>query len=299
MEVMIVGRLVQAFGVSGPRIAAMAMIRDLYVGDRMARVMSFIMVVFITVPMLAPIIGQWILNAYHWPSIFVFFLLVLVVALGWMALRQPETLLKAERRAFSSAEFITASRFILTHRQVWPYIIGIGCIFGAFLGYLGASQTIFVSFYNAGESFPYIFATLAFSIGCASLVNAQLVERYGMQHLCQLALRGHLLLSVAFVFGHLLAAPLAPLWFTLGVLFVNFFFVGILFGNINALAMEPLGQVAGVGAAILGAISSVIAVVIALFVDMFLQDTLVPIGIGFVLACAITMGLFKYARGNS
>ncbi|MBE1286284.1 MAG: Bcr/CflA family efflux MFS transporter [Alteromonadaceae bacterium] len=296
MEVMLLGRLIQAFGVSGPRIATMAMIRDIYVGDRMARVMSFIMVVFIMVPMMAPIIGQAILRYFTWHYIFAFFFVMVILSVLWLALRQPETLVKADRRKFTWSEFFIASRFILTHREVWPYMLGIGLVFGGFLGYLGATQTIFVGFYDVGDWFAYIFAALAFSIGCASLVNAHLVERLGMVRLCQLALRGHLLLSVMFVIAQILYQGLAPLAVTIGLLFVNFFFVGILFGNINSLAMEPLGEVAGLGAALLGAISSVVAVLIALVVDAFLVDTLIPIGIGFVSCCILTMTLFKYAR---
>jgi DHA1 family bicyclomycin/chloramphenicol resistance-like MFS transporter len=296
MEVMLLGRLIQAFGVSGPRIATMAMIRDIYVGDRMARVMSFIMVVFIMVPMMAPIIGQAILRYFTWHYIFAFFFVMVILSVLWLALRQPETLAKADRRKFTWSEFFIASRFILTHREVWPYMLGIGLVFGGFLGYLGATQTIFVGFYDVGDWFAYIFAALAFSIGCASLLNAHLVERLGMVRLCQLALRGHLLLSVMFVIAQILYQGLAPLPVTIGLLFVNFFFVGILFGNINSLAMEPLGEVAGLGAALLGAVSSVVAVLIALVVDAFLVDTLIPIGIGFVSCCILTMSLFKYAR---
>lgn len=296
MEVMLLGRLIQAFGVSGPRIATMAMIRDIYVGDRMARVMSFIMVVFIMVPMMAPIIGQAILRYFTWHYIFAFFFVMVILSVLWLALRQPETLAKVDRRKFTWSEFFIASRFILTHREVWPYMLGIGLVFGGFLGYLGATQTIFVGFYDVGDWFAYIFAALAFSIGCASLVNAHLVERLGMVRLCQLALRGHLLLSVMFVIAQILYQGLAPLVVTIGLLFVNFFFVGILFGNINSLAMEPLGEVAGLGAALLGAVSSVVAVLIALVVDAFLVDTLIPIGIGFVSCCILTMTLFKYAR---
>lgn len=296
MEVMLLGRLIQAFGVSGPRIATMAMIRDIYAGDRMARVMSFIMLVFIMVPMLAPIIGQAILTYFTWHYIFAFFFVMVTFSVMWMALRQPETLARADRRKFTWSEFVSASRFVLTHRQVWPYILGIGFIFGGFLGYLGATQTIFVGFYDVGDWFAYIFAALAFSIGCASLLNAQLVERMGMVRLCQLALRGHLLLSVMFLLTQIAFDGLAPLALTITLLFINFFFVGILFGNINSLAMEPLGQVAGIGAAVLGAVSSLLAVLIALVVDAFLVASLVPIAIGFVVCCLVTMGLFKYAR---
>lgn len=66
--------------------------------------------------------------------------------------------------------------------------------------------------------------------------------------------------------------------------------MGILFGNLNALAMQPLGDMAGLGAAIIGSLSSLFSVPIALFVDSFLDGNLYPIGIGFF--CLLRIGLF-------
>ncbi|MCP3429027.1 multidrug effflux MFS transporter [Opacimonas viscosa] len=296
MTTMLVGRFVQAFGVSGPRIAAMAMIRDIYVGASMAKIMSFIMIIFILVPMAAPVIGQWIMLMSSWWYIFVFFLLITVLTAIWFFARQPETLHRSVRRPFALSEFVDAARFILTHRQVLPYIIAMGCIFGAFLAYLSASQTIFQNLYSTGEWFPYIFALLAFAIGCASMLNARLVEQMGMLRLCYLALFGHILTSlvlciVVWFFGGL---PTLTIW--IGLLFVDFFFVGILFGNMNALAMQPLGQIAGVGAAFIGSLSSVVAVPLALFIDTFLADSLQPITLGFLILGLCSYGLFRVAE---
>jgi len=295
MEMMLFGRFVQAFGVSGPRISAMAVIRDIYVSDRMAKVMSFIMMVFVLVPMLAPIMGQWIMQFFGWWYILVGFLIMGAVTGIWFMLRQPETLAKAVRRPFSLTQTRESAIYILTHRQVMAYIILTGCIFGAFLSYISASQTVFQEMYNMGEWFPYIFATLAFSIGIASFTNAQLVEKFGMLRLCHIALHGHILTSFALLIMTLYFSGLPPVGLFIGGLFIDFFFVGILFGNMNSLAMQPLGQVAGIGAALIGAISSAIAVPIALFIDSFLQSTITPIIVGFCFAGVVSLMLFQYA----
>ncbi len=283
MTTMLIGRLVQAFGVSGPRIAAMAIIRDLYVGNAMARVMSFIMMVFILVPMLAPIVGQTVLLFFSWVHIFTLFLVVSVLAGSWFFARQAETLPQHRRQRFSLSRFVTSSKFILTHASVMGYSLAMSCIFGAFLAYLSASQTIFQGFYDAGQLFPFIFATLAFSIGLASFFNGQMVMRFGMRTLCRFALKG--VVGFAVIYNGLLLAysGLPPLWLTVAVMFAGFFFVGILFGNLNAMAMQPLGDMAGLGAAIIGSLTSLFSVPIALVVDSFLTNNLYPIGVGFLV----------------
>ena len=283
MNMFLAGRLIQAFGVSGPRIASLAAIRDIYVGDGMARVMSFIMMVFIMVPMLAPIIGQWVLDWHSWQAIFAVFIFVGILGGAWFYVRQPETLPAQHRQSFSWPVFRKSIRFIFTHRKVMNYTLAMGFIFGSFLAYISASQTIFVGYYGADEYFPYIFATLAFSIGLASYFNGKMVMRFGMHALVKHALRGAI--TFAFVLFTLLLAydGLPPMLLTIAVLFVGFFFVGILFGNMNAMAMEPLGHIAGLGAAIIGSLSSAISVPVAVFIDSFLEGDLYPIAIGFMV----------------
>ncbi|RDV24828.1 MFS transporter [Alteromonas aestuariivivens] len=296
MNTMLAGRLIQAFGVSGPRIAALAIIRDLYVGDAMARVMSFIMMVFILVPMLAPMIGQAVLIMFSWQHIFTLFLLVSLLTGIWFFSRQPETLPVSRRQPFSPGQFLRSSGYILTHGSVMGYTLGMGFNFGAFLAYLSASQTIFQGFYGAGEWFPYIFATLAFSIGLASYFNGKMVMRFGMSKLCDVASIG--CIGFAVVFNLLLLAydGLPPLLVTVPVMFVGFFFIGILFGNLNAMAMQPLGSMAGLGAAIIGSLSSLFAVPISLLIDHFLDDNLYPIGLGFLVFFALTWISVRYAE---
>lgn len=296
LETMLIGRIIQAFGVSGPRIASMAIIRDLYVGDAMARVMSFIMMVFILVPMLAPIIGQTVMDLFSWFHIFTLFLVVATMSGIWFFSRQAETLPRAKRRAFSWEAFFASSKFILTHPAVMGYTFAMGCIFGAFLAYLSASQTIFSVYYDMAEWFPYIFAILAFSIGLASYFNGKMVMRFGMRKLCRFALKGVNIFALVYV-GLLYAYDgLPPIALTVSVMFIGFFFVGILFGNLNAMAMQPLGDMAGLGAAIIGSFSSLFSVPIALFVDSFLSGTLMPIGLGFLVFFGLAYVSVRYAE---
>jgi DHA1 family bicyclomycin/chloramphenicol resistance-like MFS transporter len=228
--------------------------------------------------------------------IFTLFLIVALLAGIWFFSRQPETLPRDKRIPFSWKALIESFKYIFTHREVMGYSLAMGAIFGAFLAYLSASQTIFQTFYGAGDKFPAIFALLAFSIGLASFFNGTLVMRLGMRLLCRVALVG----SVIFSFGLLIVvyhhAGLPPMWLFIAILFVGFFFIGVLFGNLNAMAMQPLGAMAGLGAAIIGSISSLIAVPVAIAVDAFLDRDVLPIAIGFVIFCVLALLAVQWAE---
>lgn len=298
MTTMLCGRVVQAFGVSGPRIAAMAIIRDLYVGDGMAKVMSFIMMVFILVPMIAPMVGQAVLFFFSWQHIFTLFLVASVCIAIWFTSRQPETLPANKRKPFSWAKLYESSRFILTHGNVMGYTFAMAFIFGAFLSYLSASQTIFQEYYDTGHYFPFIFALLAFSIGVASFFNGTMVMRFGMTKLVNSALVGAVGFAVVFATTLFVYNGLPPLVVLIVELFTGFFFVGILFGNLNSLAMQPLGNMAGLGAAIIGSLSSMFSVPIALTIDSFLAGNLYPIGLGFLFFFSLAAACVKFAQSK-
>ncbi|WP_034474774.1 multidrug effflux MFS transporter [Aestuariibacter salexigens] len=296
MTTMLMGRFVQAFGVSGPRVASLAVIRDQYQGAAMARVMSFIMMVFILVPMAAPIIGQTVLLWFDWRQIFTLFLGVAAIAGGWFMIRQPETLSKERRIPFRFSQCMASAGFILSHKAVMGYVGAMGCIFGAFLAYLSASQTIFQTFYGLGQLFPLIFALLAFSIGLASLFNGRMVMRVGMARLCRSALIGCVFWCSYMMVLVLLFDGLPPIWHFVAVLFALFFCIGILFGNLNAMAMQPLGHVAGMGAAIIGSLSSLLSVPIAIAIDAFISTDVLPVAIGFSVFVLISWACFEFAR---
>jgi DHA1 family bicyclomycin/chloramphenicol resistance-like MFS transporter len=282
MEMMLAGRLIQAFGVSGPRIATMALIRDLYVGDKMARVMSFITVIFILMPMVAPLMGQVVMKATGWRHIFTVFAMVCVIAGIWFFTRQGETLPRARRLKFNWGSFGQSIIWLLKNPTVMGASLGMGTIFGAFLAYLSGSQTIFQGIYDTGELFPLLFALLAFSIGAASLFNGIMVVRLGMIKLISYALVLTWLFALVLVAQSLYFGGKPPLVMFVATMFIGFFFIGILFGNLNSLAMQPVGHIAGVGAAFIGCFTSLLSVPIAVFINQYLTSSITPIAFGFL-----------------
>ncbi len=280
---MLVGRFVQGLGVAAPRVITMALVRDCYSGRAMARIMSFTMIVFIMVPAVAPALGQGVLWLAGWHAIFGLFILLSLVVLVWFGLRMPETLPVGQRTAFSVNSQWQAIREVLGNRAAMAYTLVTGFIFAAFLGYLNSVQQILQIQYGLGERFPLYFAILALSIGVASFINAKLVMRLGMRLLSHYAFWLLIAVSALFLGFTLLNANQPPLWSFMLYCIVGFLGVGMLFGNLNALAMEPLGKHAGLGASVVGFLSTVVAIPIGVFIGQSYNGTVVPVVLGFLV----------------
>lgn len=280
---MLLGRFLQGLGASGPRIVSIALVRDQYKGREMARVMSFVMTVFILVPVFAPAVGQGILLLTSWHYIFAMFLCLTLVVGLWFWRRQPETLTRSSRIVFSFAQLIRDINAILRIRAALGYTLTMGFIFGAFVGYLSSSQQIFQVQYQLHDLFPLYFGILATAIGCASLVNARLVMRFGMRRLSGIAMRSICLLSFVFFLYAWYFDGHPQLNLLMLYLLLVFFCFGILFGNLNAMAMEPLGKIAGLGSAVVGSISTLLSVVFGVIVADAYNATVLPLVLGFAL----------------
>ena len=279
-QMMLVGRLLQGLGLSGPRAVIMALVRDRYKGRLMARVMSFVMTVFILVPMLAPSLGQAILQFSDWRGIFVSFVLMSVIAMTWFGTRMPETLPPDRRAPFSMKRIFDATVEIIKNRTALGYTISAGIVSGAFLGYLNSSQQIFQELYALGERFPLYFGIISAAVGLASLVNARLVMRYGMRFLVRWSLICIIGLSVIGTIAALLYDGQPPLWILMTYIMTSFFCIGILFGNQNSLAMEPLGNLAGMGSAVVGSLSTLISIPLGMVIGQNYNETVLPIILG-------------------
>ena len=292
--VMLAGRVLQGLGAAGPRSVTVALVRDQYEGRAMARVMSLVMAVFIMVPALAPGIGQIILAIAHWRAIFGFMLVVAVVSLVWFALRQPETLAPERRARFSPGRILLAVRETCTSRVAFGYTLASGLIFGAFVGYLNSAQQIFQTQYGLGALFPLYFGALALAIGGASLVNARLVLRHGMRRISAWALGLLTGLSLAFLVLAYAMAGAPPLWGLMAYMSATFFCIGMLFANFNALAMEPLGHIAGVGAAVIGSLTTLISLILGTAIGQAYDGTVLPLIAGFALLGLAAIAVMRW-----
>ena len=298
-EVMIASRIVQGIGAAGPRIVVIALVRDQYEGRQMARLMSFAIAVFILVPTVAPALGQGIQWLAGWRAIFGTFFAVAAIGFAWLALRQPETLPAARRRPLSPRTVGAAVLEVMGNRTARGYILATACAFAPFIAYLSSVQQIFQESYRVGALFPVYFGALALAIGGASLMNARLVLRYGMRRITRAAAVCIALVSViawapAFAFD-----GLPPLWLFMPYLLVVFGCFGLIFGNLNALAMEPLGHIAGLGAAVVASVPTFIAVPFGALVGQSFDGTMYAQISAFAIFGAGAFAAMRWAERGS
>ncbi len=292
LDLLLAARVIQGLGAAGPRVVSMAMIRDLYSGRQMARVVSFAMMIFTLVPAIAPLLGSFIIAGVGWRGIFGAFVLFSLVSAAWLALRQPETLPPEARRSLRAEPLKAALVEVLTNRTILRAIAVLTLGFGALFGTLSSTQQIFDETFGRGASFPLWFALIAVLAGTGSFLNSQIVMRLGMRPviLWTMAVQAGLSLT----FGVVTAFGLWPeaLYFPIYIAWTTsvFFMAGLTFGNLNALALEPVGHIAGMAASIVGALSTVAAVFIAAPIGLAFDGTPAPLAFG-IFACT-ALGAF-------
>jgi DHA1 family bicyclomycin/chloramphenicol resistance-like MFS transporter len=293
---MLFGRVLQGLGLSAPQAVTLALVRDQFEGRTMARVLSFAMTIFILVPMIAPTIGQGILSIAGWRSIFGSFLVFALITTVLFAFRIPETLAPENRIPFSVQRIIGSIKEIVKIRPTMGFTLAAGLINGVFLGYLNSAQQIFQEQYALGVLFPLFFATISLALGMASFLNARLVMRYGMLKLVHWALVTVFGLALIFSGVSFVLAGQPPLWLFMAYLMLSFFCTGILFGNLNALAMQPLGHLAGIGAALVGSLSTLISMLLGILIGQAYNGTVSPLVFGMAILTGVSIFVIRWAE---
>ena len=295
IEMMVLGRVLQGIGLSAPRTISIAMVRDSFSGNYMAKIMSFIVVIFILVPVVAPALGKLMLDSYGWRSVFYSQLVFGVFVMFWLWKRQPETLKEENKITFSFRLFSDGLKEFIKFKQAIIFTLISGFITGSFMVYLSASQQIFQEQYLLVDEFPYIFAGLAISVGFATFLNGSFVMRFGMHRLVSFFLIIFTLVPIAYIaFFYQEANPSVEILLLFFAL--QFFALGFLFGNLRALAMQPVGHIAGIGAAINGFVSTIMAVPIATFIGKYVVTTTLPLFMGFFICGVLSLILLNFSK---
>jgi len=253
------------------------------------------MSIFILVPVIAPFIGQGILWVAEWHMIFVMFLVVSLTSTTWFFLRQRETLPVGRRRAFSIVPILEGFRQAATNRITFGYTMCAGMVFGSFQGYLVSSQPVFQGIYGVGDMFAVYFGIPALAIGLAGVINGRIVMKYGMRRLVRTALITTIGLAVAFGAYAASVGGVPPLAAFEIYLILTFFCMGMLFGNLNACAMEPMGAIAGIAAAFVGSVSTMVAIPPAAVVGYSFNDTVLPMVGGFAVLGTLALMISLWA----
>lgn len=279
-------RVIQGIGAAATRVITISIVRDIYGGRQMAEVMSLVMMVFMIVPVVAPSVGQGIMLVADWHWIFIVVALYAALVAALVMLRLRETLAPENRRPFTIVSIFAAFRIVLTNRIALCYTLATSVIFGSLFGFINSSQQILVGIYGLGVWFPLVFAGFAGMMALASFANSKLVNLYGMRRLSHGALVGFLVVGAIWfttaVFGY------APFWlFAVLYAFATFQF-GLIASNFNAMAMEPLGHVAGTASSVLGFTQTIGGALIGGAIGQAFDGTTLPLATGFLTVGAIS-----------
>ena len=287
LDGMLAARVVMGIGSAAPRVLSVAMVRDLYSGRDMARILSFIMIIFTIFPAMAPAIGAGIMALTQWRGIFAAFAIFATLSTGWLMLRQPETLETKDRRPLRIRTLWSATREVLAHPTARLSIMIQTLTMAMLFTVLSSTQPVFDVAYGQGAHFHYWFAGISLSAISASLLNAKLVMRMGMRAIIKAMFIGQIALSATMAIVVLIGLPTTiELMFYVVWTASVFFQVGLTIGNLNTLALEPMGHIAGTAASLVTATATVGSVIIAVPLGLSFDGTPLPFAIGFfILAC--------------
>jgi DHA1 family bicyclomycin/chloramphenicol resistance-like MFS transporter len=297
---MLAARVVQGMGAAASRVLAAAIVRDRFEGREMARVMSLTMMVFIIVPVVAPAIGSFFLLFGSWHFIFLSTFVVGLALAVWFGTRMPETLRPEYRLTFSMRRIYAGFRQTVTTRVSFGYTTCAALVMGSLMAYVGGAQQILeTDVYGLGPLFPVAFGCIAASMGVGALINSKLVRRYGMRRLshgaiCMCIFMAALQIGLAVMFDG--RPPL--ILFCGGVALIHFFF-SLTLPNFNAMALQPLGAIAGTASSFVGFFTTVIGAICGLVIGQAFDGTVLPLVTGFfVLNTAGLLVILWTERGR-
>ncbi len=293
LEMMIFGRILQGIGLSAPRTISIAIIRDIYSGDRMAKIMSFVVVVFLLVPIIAPALGKYVLDHFSWQAIFYTQIGFSAIIAFWFWKRQPETLMEENRIKFTKNLFVDGFKELIKYPTTMGYTVISGFVTGSFMVYLSSSQQVFQDQYFMKEEFPFIFAGLAIAMGLAIFLNGIFVMKIGMKKIIHYSMVGFMLISLLYILIFM-QSPNPSIEVLLLFFALQFFAIGFLFGNLRAMAMQPVGHIAGIASAITGLISTLMAVPISIFIGRYVTESVIPLFMGFLVCSMCSIFILVY-----
>jgi len=301
---LLLARIGQGIGAAAPRVVAQALIRDFYQGREMARISSFVMIIFASVPALAPLLGSFVMLAFEWQAIFGLFILFVAISTIWMAVRIDESVPAHKRIPFRLSTISAAVKEVLKYSVIVTSIIGLIFAYCILFVAIFLVQPVFDQVYDRSASFPYWFALIAILSASSSFLNSQLVGRLGMSALINAAFRVQAALSIAMLLLWYIGILQDTIGFAFFVtwIFSLFFMAGMTIGNLTALAMEPVGHIAGTAASVISALATIGSVIFAAILGQFFDGTLFVMIFGVavfaVLGAIVVHRLKRFERPN-
>ena len=286
-EMLLVARFLQGVGAAGTRVIALATVRDTHSGRAMASTMSLVMMVFMVVPVFAPLLGQLIVIFADWHMVFLFMAVICIAVLVWCLLRLPETLAPQYRRPLTMAGTAASFRMILTNRTSFFYALATAFFFGSLFAFLNVAQPLYGEVYGLGEWFAVAFGSVAILMAGSSFANSRLVMKYGQRRLSHGALIAFCTMVILMALVALPANP--PFWVFFGMIAVTMPLFGLIGANLNSLALEPMGAVAGTASSVLGFMQTVGGATTGAIIGQFYDGTVFTLAAGFSTVALISL----------
>lgn len=293
-EILIAARVFQGLGAAASRVLTVSIIRDCYSGRVMAKVMSLAFIVFLIVPILAPSIGQVVMLVGPWRWIFDGLGLFAAVLFVWAAWRLPETLHPEDRRPLEFKSVTSAFRTVLTTRISIGYSIAMTFVMGGLFGFINSVQQIFADVFDMPRWFTLIFAAMAGSMAVASFLNSRIVERYGMRrisHTAMFGFAGSAALNLAFALS-----GFESVWSFSLLLCLTFFCFGLTAPNFGAMAMEPVGHIAGTASSVQGFVTVVGGASLGSVIGQSFNGSTVPLLLGFSVLSVVAIAIVAFTE---
>jgi DHA1 family bicyclomycin/chloramphenicol resistance-like MFS transporter len=278
---LVVLRFVQGAGAAASAVIGIALVRDLYVGDQMAKTLSLVFMVMMVSPIIAPGLGQFLLTIIDWRGLFGFMAGLGGLVFIWVFLRLPETLKPENVRPFTPRSIVEGFGIVFGNRVSLSYIMATAVLFGTLMGFLTSSQQIYVQQFGMGAWFPAFFAAGGVVAALSGFANSQLVTRFGMEKLSHRALVFYTLTAAALL--GLSLAGVMSVWLFFALTCCFFIAFNFIMSNFGALAMVPLGEVAGTAASTQGFLQMVIGAALGTLIGQMYNGTTVPLALGFLL----------------
>jgi DHA1 family bicyclomycin/chloramphenicol resistance-like MFS transporter len=287
-------RFIWGLGAAGPRVITISVIRDTYVGDQMARAMSFIMAIFILVPVVAPSLGAFLTDWITWRGAFGF-CVVVAVLVALLVLRLPETLHPENRIRLTWRDVAAAGRKVVTTRVTIGYTFAITAMFGVFFSYLASSELIFDEVFGLDDEFPVIFGGIAVIMGLAMYTNGRIVIRVGLSRLVRIAMMGYVGVTAVLASLAWLTDGQPGFWIFALVLAASLVMHALLVPNMNSMAMVPMGQIAGTASAVIGTVSTAVGALVGSFIDRAYDGSVMPLSVAFLVTALVALGISRWA----
>ena len=298
MGFLLFARFIWGTGAAAPSVLRNSIARDLYSGDRLARITSLTMAIFLIGPAIAPSIGELILLAGSWRWIFATGVLLGAAGIAW-TIRFGETLEPENVRAIDRRSVMASAQVFFHNRWTMGYSMAITFGSGAFFIYLGSGQPIVDEIYGYGDWFAASFALTAVVIGITVLASSRVIGRFGAQRVGRTASIAMVASAVTFLVVCLATDGTPPFWFWLASVSVFGAVTTVATPVYVAMAMTPVARIAGVASGLNGILTIGIGSLLAAAFDRLIDDTVTPMAVGFVLYSTLAFFARAWARGGS